>query len=100
MSQFEGEPYTYEQNIYDNLHLNLMHVSLSIMQANYGGNTWHSPDVDLHHALLASIGGGVAYIGVVCHSKWGFGLTGGMSGSFVSMSQPTVWDMKGMMHEM
>jgi hypothetical protein len=69
------------------------------MRSNYGGNTWHSPDVDLHHALLGGIGGGIAYIGVVCRSNWGFGLTGGMKGSFESMGLPMVWDMKGMMHE-
>lgn len=70
------------------------------MRTNYANsNAWHSPNVDLHHALLASIGGGIAYIGVVCRSDWGFGLTGGMQGNFVSMGEPTVWDMKAFMHE-
>jgi hypothetical protein len=72
---------------------------LSIMRTNYAGNTWHAPNVDIHHALLGRIGGGIAYIGVVCRSDWGFGLTGGLSGSFTSMGQPVVWDMKGFMHE-
>lgn len=70
------------------------------MRSNYAqSSTWHSPNVDLHHAILSSFGGGIAYIGVVCHSSYGFGLTGGMSGSFVSMGAPTVWDMKAFMHE-
>jgi hypothetical protein len=70
------------------------------MRANYANsNTWHSANTDLHHALLGGIGGGIAYIGVLCSSNWGFGLTGGLSGSFVSMGEPTVWDMKGFMHE-
>lgn len=84
----------------------LIHVTLtrmlcsSIMRANYANsNTWHSANTDLHHALLGGIGGGIAYIGVLCSSNWGFGLTGGLSGSFVSMGEPTVWDMKGFMHE-
>ncbi|KAL3780307.1 hypothetical protein HJC23_010569 [Cyclotella cryptica] len=73
--------------------------ALSIMRTNYGGNTWHAANVDIHHALLGKLGGGIAYIGVVCRSDWGFGLTGGLSGSFTSMGQPVVWDMKGFMHE-
>ena len=69
------------------------------MRSKYGGDSWHSPNVDLHHALLGGIGGGIAYIGVVCRSDWGFGLTGGMQGDFISMNQPVIWDMKSFMHE-
>jgi hypothetical protein len=60
-------------------------MSFSIMRTNYGGGTWHAPNVDLHHALLAGLGGGIAYVGVVCRSDYGFGLTSGLNGNFVSM---------------
>lgn len=69
------------------------------MRTTYGGGTWHAPNVDLHHALLGWGGGGIAYIGVVCRSDYGFGLTSGLKGNFVSMSQPVLWDMKAFMHE-
>jgi hypothetical protein len=70
------------------------------MRGHYGGGTWHSPNVDLHHALLGGLNaGGISYIGVVCRSDYGFGLTSGINGNFVSMGKSTLWDMKGFMHE-
>jgi hypothetical protein len=69
------------------------------MRANYGGGSWHSANVDLHHGLFAGIGGGIAWVGVVCRSDYGFGLTSGLSGNFVSMTSATIWDMKAFMHE-
>jgi hypothetical protein len=71
----------------------------SDMRSTYGGDTWHSPNVDIHHALLGNVGGAIAYIGVVFLSDFAFGLTGGIKGSFESMGEPVVWDMKGFMHE-
>lgn len=69
------------------------------MRSKYGGDEWHSSNVDIHHALLGGIGGGIAYIGVLCRSDWGFGLTGGLKGKFESIDEPVVWDMKSFMHE-
>jgi hypothetical protein len=67
------------------------------MRTTYAGV---HPNVDLHHALLGGIhGGGIAYIGVVCRSDYGFGLTSGLSGTFQSMGETVLWDMKGFMHE-
>jgi hypothetical protein len=60
---------------------------------------WHytSPDgikPDLHHALLSkSLGGGIAYVGAICNSDYGFGLSADLSGSYVSMGNNVVWDM-------
>jgi hypothetical protein len=71
--------------------------ALDIMRTTYAGV---HPNVDLHHALLGGIhGGGIAYIGVVCRSDYGFGLTSGLSGTFQSMGETVLWDMKGFMHE-
>jgi hypothetical protein len=83
-------------------------MSFSIMRTNYGGGTWHAPNVDLHHALLAGLGGGIAYVGVVCRSDYGFGLTSGLNGNFVSniylstvfILAAVLWDMSAMMHEL
>ena len=75
-------------------------MALDTMQtifARVGGN-WHytSPSgvkPDLHHALLAkNLGGGLAYVGVICDSNLGFGLTANMNGNFVSMDNAVVWD--------
>jgi len=62
-------------------------------------SSWHftSPTgikPDLHHALLSkSLGGGLAYVGVICNSETGFGLTADISGSYQSMGNAVVWDM-------
>jgi hypothetical protein len=102
----------YELEIDTHLHVNTIKLStlydaavstsdaLGIMKNNYGGSTWHTEGVDVQHALLGkNLGGGIAYIGVLCNSGWGFGLTAGLSGSFLSLDQRVVWDLKAFMHE-
>ncbi len=60
---------------------------------------WHytSPDgikPDLHHALLSkNLGGGIAYMAVICDSSAGFGLSAELSGNYLSMGNAIVWDM-------
>jgi hypothetical protein len=70
------------------------------MRDNFAG-TWHpNVDVDLHHAMLGNgLGGGIAYLGVLCNENFGFGLTASMSGNFQSMDATVMWDMKAFMHE-
>ena len=76
------------------------HEALTNMQNNYGGNGWHTANVDLQHALLGhNLGGGIAYIGTLCNSNYGFGLTAGLTGDFTSLDQRVVWDLKAFMHE-
>lgn len=76
---------------------NIFYSASSIMRTAHAGVR---PNVDLHHALLGGInGGGIAYIGVVCRSDYGFGLTSGLSGTFQSMGDAVLWDMKAFMHE-
>jgi hypothetical protein len=74
--------------------------ALNAMVAKFGRSSgWHytSPfgiKPDLHHALLKrDLGGGRAYIGTICDSSWGFGVSGGLKGNFVSMGNAVVWDM-------
>lgn len=81
------------------LHDDYAFIQYRVMRMNYAGEEWHSKGVDLHHAFLGSIGGGIAYIGVLCRPDFGFGLTGGIKGNFESLNQPVVWDMKSFMHE-
>ena len=96
-------------------HLHVLHINLSTnyesaastsaalttmrtIFARTGGN-WHytSPSgvkPDLHHALLSkNLGGGKAYLGVICDSDYGFGLSASLSGSYRSLSNAVVWDM-------
>ena len=60
---------------------------------------WHytSPEgiqPDLHHALLSrDLGGGIAYLGQICNSDYGFGLSTTLSGDYASMGSAVVWDM-------
>jgi hypothetical protein len=61
--------------------------------------SWHyaSPSgvqPDLHHALLSrNLGGGIAYLGVLCNPNFGFGLSASLSGSYRGMGNALVWDM-------
>ena len=72
---------------------------LNTMRARYARTSWHytSPSgiqPDLHHGLLGKeLGGGVAYGGVICNPSWGFGVSGGLMGTNVSMGNAALWDM-------
>jgi hypothetical protein len=102
----------YESEIDTHLHVNTIKLSalydssastqeaLTTMRNNYSGSSWHTQNVDLQHALLGlELGGGIAYIGTICNSDYGFGLTAGLVGDFTSLDQRVVWDLKGFMHE-
>ena len=74
--------------------------ALNIMRNNYAQPTWHHPNTDLHFALLSGRNfGGQAYIGELCSSSYGFGVTGNLNGNYVSMDQRVMWDMMIFMHE-
>ncbi|KAL7502085.1 hypothetical protein ACHAXN_000168, partial [Cyclotella atomus] len=103
----------YESEIDTHLHVNTIKLSnlydsatgtkdaLTLMKDKYGGSNWHTQGVDLQHALLGrELGGGIAYIGTLCNSHYGFGLTSGIFGDFNSLDQRVVWDLKAFMHEM
>ncbi len=97
----------YEREV--DTHLSVVHIAqtslydsltttteaLSKMRQTYGGSDWHykEKEIDLHHALLGNFNGGVAYIGQVCSSSMGFGLSGGLYGNFESLGAPLVWDL-------
>jgi len=81
--------------------------ALNRMISDFQASSWESthPDavpgsIDLHHALLGkSLGGGIAYVGVVCSSSWGYGLTANMSGNFNALTRTMMWDISAFMHE-
>jgi hypothetical protein len=102
----------YESEIDTHLHVNTIKLStlydkapgiyeaLDVMRSTYGRSSWHTEGVDIQHALLGKeMGGGVAYIGVLCNPGWGFGITAGLIGDFTSLDQRVVWDLKAFMHE-
>jgi hypothetical protein len=77
--------------------------ALDIMTTRYARSAvdgWHytSPEgikPDLHHALLSNnLGGGIAYMGVICDSSGGFGLSASLRGNYLSMGNAVIWDMK------
>ena len=72
--------------------------ALTTMRNSFSG--FGHTDADLHHALLGnSLGGGIAYVGVLCSQNYGFGLSASLSGTYSSMDAATVWDMKVFTHE-
>ncbi|MCP3903370.1 MAG: hypothetical protein GY715_07015, partial [Planctomycetes bacterium] len=58
---------------------------------------------DLAHLLSAkSLGGGIAYINVVCNSQWGFGLSANLNGTFpypLQNHHVQNWDINVISHE-
>ncbi|KAL7456483.1 hypothetical protein ACHAWC_007979 [Mediolabrus comicus] len=55
----------------------------------------------LVHALLGRhVGGGIAYIDTICDSKWGFGITSDIQGSFQNFGLDTIFDMFYYAHEL
>ena len=103
----------YEKEI--DTHLHVVHVqktnrydsatsttdALSIMRSAFAGSDWHSENVDLHHALLAKdLGGGIAYVGALCNSDYGFGLSANLAGTFTGLGASTVWDLTVVAHEL
>lgn len=78
--------------------------ALEKMKTEYGHpSTFHYKDgfgMDLHHALLGrDVGGGIAYPGTICNSRYGFGLSSNLKGSFEALDLATMWDLSVMMHE-
>lgn len=74
--------------------------ALTEMRAIWAAGSWHTQGIDLHHALLGKgLGGGIAYVGVLCRSDYGYGLTASIGGSFVSLDYRVVWDLVAFMHE-
>lgn len=58
-------------------------------------------DFILVHALLGRhVGGGIAYIDTICDSKWGFGITSDIQGSFQNFGLDTIFDMFYYAHEL
>eukprot|EP00804_Cyclotella_cryptica_P018048 CCRYP_008333-RD/>CCRYP_008333-RD protein AED:0.09 eAED:0.09 QI:172/1/1/1/0.70/0.72/25/1395/1365 len=109
----------YEQEI--DTHLNVLHIAktniydgaanashaLDIMKGTYEGDTWHYTDPntgekpDVHHAILfreAIVG--IAFVGSLCNSKFGYGVTGGMKGMLSDIDGAMFWDLDNLAHEL
>jgi hypothetical protein len=69
--------------------------SLDIARAQYSGANWDSR-ADLYHYLSGKSGGGIAYVGVVCNTYYGFGNSFGIIGDYAG---GVVWDLVVFTHE-
>ena len=91
--------YIVESSLYDGA--TSTSTALTIMRNTYASSAWHHAGVDVHHALLGNnLGGGIAYVGVLCNPSFGYGLTASISGSFQSLDYSVVLYLKGFMHEL
>lgn len=66
---------------------------------------WNTNKGDVSRAIAhffsgAGLGGGIAYVGVVCNSSYGYGVSGGLSGNFNINSPSSVWDIVVVSHEL
>ena len=70
-----------------------------------GTNTWPA-DADLAHFLSgASLGGGIAYLGVLCNQNFGFGVSANLRANinwqtWTGNSSPIAWDFIVIAHEL
>ena len=96
-----------ETTVYDSINytptatseaLNLMRQT-DANNARFGNG---SDDIDLHHALLGkNLGGGLAHVGTVCNSVYGFGVSTGIIGNMVNTNLgQTYWDIYVFAHEL
>lgn len=80
----------------------LNYPNMNQQQSTHGQDgSWHHSDINLHHGLFgAEWYGGLAWIGVLCRSDYGFGVTSSIAGSFDELDYTMVWDIYGFMHEL
>lgn len=75
-------------------------AALSIMKSKWGGSNWPGSNTNIVHGLSGrSLGGGVAYVNVLCNTDYGFGFSASLSGSFRSLASTLVWDLMVVAHE-
>ena len=73
---------------------------LDIMRNRWAGNNWSDDKVDLHHMLSGKkLGGGIAYVGVVCNQNYGMAVSTSIAGSYTSMDAGVTWDAMVFTHE-
>lgn len=73
---------------------NITHPGTAVgtMKDTFGADSWHFTSEnnkvpDLHHLLAyKNMGGGMAYGAVACDSKYGFGVSAGVTGGMDSLS--------------
>lgn len=77
-------------------------AALNVMQSQLTGGNWPntSPPSDLAHAILGrGLGGGIAYVGVLCNTGYGTGVSAGISGSYnINTPKAMVWDIVVVAH--
>jgi hypothetical protein len=60
-----------------------------------------SVDRTIAHFLSGKpLGGGIAYLGVLCSSTFGYGVTGSLNGEFSTTSSWLFWDLLAVSHEL
>lgn len=81
--------------------------ALDYQMATYAGSKWPNSNPDLIHSLHGNdLGGGVAYLSVVCNKNYGFGVSGSLAGSTgtnaydINYPSAMVWDIIVFMHEL
>ncbi|KAL3788265.1 hypothetical protein HJC23_011897 [Cyclotella cryptica] len=108
----------YEREV--DTHLNVLHIAkttlydsqtlaadaLDVMHNHYSSQSWHYVDPntgespDLHHAILyRGLNGGIAFLGTICSSRWGYGVSSGIQGSLSQLGGEMFWDIMVVMHE-
>ena len=78
---------------------------LDEFRANWNANGWPAQADLAHFVSGANLGGGVAYVGVLCSQVFGFGVSANLTGSidwgtFDGSSGPLTWDFVVVAHEL
>lgn len=71
--------------------------ALMKMQETYEDGSWHytsgsGHQPDLHHGIFAKdMHGGIAYVGAICSSWYGYGVSSGVVGSLTDIDGSMFW---------
>lgn len=52
-----------------------------------------------HLTTIAYLNQNIRYLGVICDTSYGYGISSGLSGGFVDINSEVVWDLSVIMHE-
>jgi len=76
--------------------------ALAIQRNQLIGGNWPNADADLVHAILGrNLGGGVAYLGQICNTNYGLGVSAGITGTYkIGSPKAMVWDIVVVAHEL
>ena len=74
-------------------------AALDELQSYWNANYSSVPRTIVHMLSGKGMGGGISYLGVLCNSSYGYGVSGSLNGNFSTTSPSLYWDILCYTHE-